>query len=110
MIRLVFTTLKNILNQFKPSQFKDPYLWVMQQLGHITLGLYLGYLIGWYALLFWVLWETYQLIKSKNWQDFLEDLVFETLGVLAFFTQQYTLALLILIIYQVIKFKLWQKK
>lgn len=73
---------------FKPQSFDKPYLFLMNQFGHICLSFIFCYLINlpYLVFMFWVVWETIHLIKSKDIIDFFEDLTFEILGVVLFLT------------------------
>tara|TARA_R110000850_G_scaffold182309_2_gene307727 strand:- start:113 stop:490 length:378 start_codon:yes stop_codon:yes gene_type:complete len=111
----------NFLGLFKPSQFKEGYPWLTQQLGHITISFSFCVLTTtpYLVLLFWAFWEVRHLIKSGNWQDFFEDLLFESLGVVLFITLVTNVsikdrlillaALLLITIYTIVKFKMYNK-
>jgi hypothetical protein len=79
---------KWFIELFRPQDFRDkPYYWLLNQFGHIGLGLLFAWLISpLFALIFFVVWELVQYVISKDWKDGLEDLTFELLGVLAFVT------------------------
>ena len=115
---MIFVGLRRFLGLFEPKRFKDPYLWLMQQFGHIAISVLLCALLDPYAVtLFWLVWEIRHLAKSRDWVDFREDLLFEILGVAYFLELQkgfnrVTLLLfsMVLIIYCVIKFKLYKNQ
>ena len=93
------TYLKWFIRLFKPQDFKgQPYFWLLNQFGHITLVLLISWLISPYiALAFILVWEVVQYFESKDWRDGLEDLIFVSLGVVGYVFFSKIVVLLILI-------------
>lgn len=71
---------------FKPQSFNDPYLFLLNQFGHICISFVFCYLTNspYFVLYFWIFWEVMHLIASKDIVDFFEDLFFEIMGVILF--------------------------
>lgn len=94
------TFIQKILFFFAPSDFSDdPYGWLTNQISHTAASFTIFY--SFYHLLniftnpsliklsipffiFWLVWESYHLIKSKDINDFFQDLFFELSGILIF--------------------------
>lgn len=77
--------LKKFFNMFKTGDSfeNDPYGWVTNQIGHISLSFVLCYFTGLWQLILaaWIVWEINHFLQSKDWKDLFEDLFFELSGV-----------------------------
>jgi len=125
----IITAVRNLKAVFRPREAKDPYVFIAQQFGHICISALFCFMIPQeifgvdlygvnisIVLTFWVFWELNQLKRSNNEVDFIEDLIFETLGVLAYafiaagcFNRVVVLVYLcILLIYASYKYKLYK--
>ena len=82
----IINPFKWFFSLFKPQNFNNnPYYWLLNQFGHIGLGLVFSWLIDPLAVvIFFVLWETTQYFTSKDIKDGIEDLTFIIVGVLMF--------------------------
>lgn len=95
--------IDKILNFFKADYFvNDTYGWATNQISHIAVSFVLCYLFGLFlpVLIFWLGWEIYQLIQTKNFKDFFEDLGFEIAGICIFLFGK--IALIIALFYLVV--------
>jgi len=105
---ILITYLKWFLDLFKPQNFENqPYYWLLNQLGHTTLGVLISWFINPYiAILFIIVWEVIQYFKSKDWKDGLEDAIFVILGAIIYlFFSKVT----VLIALAILIFRLYQK-
>lgn len=101
MLKSLQSAWKGVYKFFAPNNFRDnPYGWLTNQIGHTSASFVLCYLpiIPWvyngdltwspihYIVIavFWLLWETRQLIDSGDREDYFEDLFYELSGVVLF--------------------------
>ncbi len=97
-----------LLKFFAPDDFGgNLYSFMTNQISHCAISFVACYLIGgWYFVaIFWLAWEIYHLLKSKNWNDFIFDLTFELSGVLIFIYLKPALICVILLFLFVLIFK-----
>lgn len=81
--------IKKILKFFAPNSYlESPYIWLLNQFGHCTISALITYylcLIWGYlfipVIVFWLFWEFYHLVMTKDFKDFKQDLTFEIGGV-----------------------------
>lgn len=112
----IIESIKNFAALFAAKEFNDPYLWIMQQFGHLCISFIFCYLTEkpYLIVSFWLVWEFRHLILSGNFRDFLEDTFFELLGVY-YFTSTHEkgtliIILLALVIYCILRFELYKKQ
>jgi len=105
---IVCIVVERLLKFFAPDDFGgNLYSFMTNQISHCAISFVACYLIGgWYFVAsFWLVWEIYQLNKSKNLQDFIFDLTFELSGVLIFIYLKPALICVILLFLFVLIFK-----
>ena len=109
--------LAKIFNEFKAGDsFKNnPYGWVTNQIGHVSLSFVLCYLVNnglfTFSLLFiWLAWEVYHLIESRDIFDFIEDLYFEWVGVLIYIFGDKQLYICIFVLITLFIYRVYKKE
>ena len=83
-IKKIIQFIRDIFENFKPNDFKgDGYLYGLNQAGHFAFSVFLVFVFNLNPILVclgWFLWESIQVLNSKDYEDFTKDLVFEIGG------------------------------
>lgn len=98
-------------NFFEPDNFQDDfYGWLTNQISHTAITVTFLYLTGliYFALFFFVIWETVHYFISRDFIDCIEDLFFELSGIIIFldadkYLTPYLVVFLLLAIKRMIK-------